>query len=574
MIETKMSVHEVNDVKYRNHLLSKLASQQRDGVLCDVVLLIKDREFPAHKGVLAAASEYFLALFTTEMMEKNCTSVQLDLCPDIMQDLLNYIYTGMVTLNEFNVKDLIMAADYLIITDLKQMATEYLVSLLSVSNCVLMYDFAVHCNCVEIQLAAARMIRDNFAEVSNATEFLEMDYEFLTSLVSDDNIVVSREEEVYEAVLHWVKHDVEKRQAYFEKLFGKVRLFSMSKEYIRDHIEGETFVNNNVACMKLLIQGLNAFVFQDCEGPRSGNLKPRKCLEKEVSVIVATGGLTRGKSLKNVMAYYPEQNSWHQLADMSSDRNEHAVVVCGRFLYCIGGYPRGSSVDRFDPLTNTWSQVADLVQRTFAPAAVLCDEKIYVFGGKDGFQAINTVQCYQPDSDSWSLGPAMRHARKALCAVEFEGHVYAIGGCENDNYSLNTVEKLNVDTNEWTEASPMAEERKYACAAVLGDKIVVIGGFQGTSSSALGSCEIYSPRDDQWSTLANVNCPRAAGGVGRVGGKIYVFGGRHNSQAVDSVEWYDEENGKWIVDESVMPFGCTWFSCGVVTIRKDFVQER
>ena len=416
------------------------------------------------------------------------------------------------------------------------------------------------------------MIRDNFAQVSNATEFLEINYELLLALVSDDNIVVSREEEVYEAVLKWAKHDMEKRPAYFEKLFGKVRLFSMCKEYIRDHIEEETLVHNNIACMKLLVQGLDAFVFQDCEGPRNGKLKPRKCLEREVSVLVATGGLLKGKSLKSTMAYYPEQKMWHQLADMNSDRNEHAAVVCGRFLYCIGGYPRGSPVERFDPLTNTWSQVADLLQRTFAPAAVTCDEKIYVFGGKDGFEALNTVQCYQPNRDCWSLGPAMRYARKALCAVEFEGHVYAIGGCANDNYSLNTVEKLNTVSNEWTEASPMAEGRKYACAAVLGDKIVVIGGFQGTSSSALWSCEIYSPREDQWSTLANSNCPRAAGGVGRVEEKIYIFGGRHNSQAVDSVEWYDEENGRWVLEESAMPFGCTWFSCGVVTIQKDFVQ--
>ncbi|KAJ7356089.1 hypothetical protein OS493_027016 [Desmophyllum pertusum] len=390
----EMPGNEINDEKYRSQLLSKLAGQQRDGALCDVVLLIKDREFPAHKGVLAAAN---------------------------------------------------------------------------------------------------------------------------------DNIVITREEEVYEAVMQWVKHDAENRQVYFEKLFGKVRLFSMSKEYIRDCIERESLVNSNVACMNLLVRGLNAFVFQDREIPHSGNLRHRKCLEKEVTAIVATGGLSKGKSLKSAMAYSPGQKSWYLLADMNSDRNEHAVVVCGRFLYCIGGYSRGSSVERFDPLTNTWCQVAGLVQRTFAPAAAACDEKIYVFGGKDGFEALTTVQCYQPNNDSWSLGPAMRHARKALCAVEFEGHVYVIGGCVNDNYSLNTVEKLNMGTSEWTEASPMAQERKYACAAVLGDNIVVIGGFQGTSSSALSSCEIYSPREDQWSALADINSPRAAGGVGRVEGKIYIF---------------------------------------------------
>ena len=564
-----MSQDEVNDEQHRKELLSKLARQQRDGVLCDVVLLVKDCEFPAHKSVLAASSEYFLALFTTSMMEKNCSSVELDLYPDTFQDVLDYMYKGMVTFTESSVKELIMTADYLLIPDLKQKALEYLRTLVSKSNCIPMYAFAMHCNCDELKLAASRVIRDHFALVSSTNEFCDLDFELLLDLVSDDKIAVTREEDVYEAVLRWVKHDEENRRFYFEKLLSKVRLFSMSKEYILDHMKAEPLVNSNVACMNLLVQGLTAFIIQESD---SGDLRPRKCLEKEIGGIILTGGLSEGRSLKSTMAYFPEQNTWHQLADMNFDCNEHAVVACGGFLYCIGGYPRGHLVERFDPLTNTWSKVADLIQRAFAPAAVALDGRIYVFGGKDGFEPLSSVQCYQPSNNSWSLGPAMRHARKALCAVALNGDVYAIGGCANDSNSLKTVEKLDMATHEWTETSPMKQERKYAFAVVLGDKILAIGGFQSTSSSALGSCEVYSPSEDQWSLVADINCPRAAGGVARVGEKVYIFGGRHNRQAVDSVEWYDEENGKWVEKETVMPFGCAWLHCGVVKIRKNLLN--
>lgn len=559
----------INDEQHRHELLSRLARQQRNGVLCDVTLVNKGREFRAHKSVLAASSEYFMALFTTTMVEKNCPSVQLNLCPDIIQHLLGYIYTGLITFTEFNVKELIMAADYLLISDLKQKAVNYLHSLISKSNCVVMYAFAVHCNCPKLTQAATEVIRDHFGLVSSTEEFLDLDFELLMDLVSDDKIVVTSEEEVYEAVLRWVKHDVQTRQFYFGKLFKKLHLFSMSKEYIVDHIKAEPLVNRNVECIEFLVEGMKVFSLQESD---INDFKPRKCLEKDVRTIILTGGLCHGKSLKSTMAYFPEQNTWHQLADMNSDRNEHAVVEGGGFLYCIGGYPQGSSVERFDPQTNTWSRVADLIQRTFAPAAVTFAGRIYVFGGTDGYEPLSTVQCYQPSTDQWSLGPAMRQARKALCAVSLNGDVYAIGGCVNDNYSLNTVEKLDMVTQEWSETSPMIQERKYACAAVLGDKIVVIGGFQNTSSFALSSCEVYCTRDDQWSVLADINYPCAAGGVCQVEGKVYILGGRHNRQDVHSVQSYDEESGKWVVEETAMPFRCAWFQCGVTRIRKTLIH--
>ncbi|MBN3321704.1 ZBT21 protein, partial [Atractosteus spatula] len=75
-------------------LLSHLNEQRLKGHLCDVVLIVGDQKFRAHKSVLAASSEYFQTLFTRKDSEAR-GAVQLDFCePDAFENVLNYIYSS------------------------------------------------------------------------------------------------------------------------------------------------------------------------------------------------------------------------------------------------------------------------------------------------------------------------------------------------------------------------------------------------------------------------------------------------------------------------------------------------
>ncbi|XP_004696973.1 zinc finger and BTB domain-containing protein 21 isoform X2 [Echinops telfairi] len=75
-------------------LLSALNEERLKGQLCDVLLIVGDQKFRAHKNVLAASSEYFQSLFNSK--ENEAQSVfQLDFCePDAFDNVLNYIYSS------------------------------------------------------------------------------------------------------------------------------------------------------------------------------------------------------------------------------------------------------------------------------------------------------------------------------------------------------------------------------------------------------------------------------------------------------------------------------------------------
>ncbi|KAM9321354.1 zinc finger and BTB domain-containing protein 21 [Gastrophryne carolinensis] len=75
-------------------ILSSLNEERLKGQLCDVLLIVGDQKFRAHKNVLAASSEYFHGLFTDKTNDSQMV-FQLDFCEaDAFDNVLNYIYSS------------------------------------------------------------------------------------------------------------------------------------------------------------------------------------------------------------------------------------------------------------------------------------------------------------------------------------------------------------------------------------------------------------------------------------------------------------------------------------------------
>ena len=83
--------------------------------------------------------------------------------------------------------------------------------------------------------------------------------------------------------------------------------------------------------------------------------------------------------------------------------------------------------------------------RRWLGAAAL-DNKFYVTGGLDvGDQSMFRVDCYDPDTNTWSQMANMNIARRGHSLVSLHGRLYAIGGA-----GVDSVEVYDPDNNTWT----------------------------------------------------------------------------------------------------------------------------
>ncbi|XP_051482358.1 myoneurin isoform X2 [Apus apus] len=94
------------------HLLERLNKQREAGFLCDCTVVIGECQFRAHRNVLASFSEYFGA-FYRDASDNNVVLDQTQVKADGFQKLLEFIYTGNLNLDSWNVKEIHQAADYL-----------------------------------------------------------------------------------------------------------------------------------------------------------------------------------------------------------------------------------------------------------------------------------------------------------------------------------------------------------------------------------------------------------------------------------------------------------------------------
>jgi hypothetical protein len=88
--------------EFPSDLLKSLNSLWQEDCFCDVRLTVGQREFPAHRLVLAAASPYFKAMFMCGLDEGKMESIPLhDISPVVFESLLKFVYSGELRLNEF-----------------------------------------------------------------------------------------------------------------------------------------------------------------------------------------------------------------------------------------------------------------------------------------------------------------------------------------------------------------------------------------------------------------------------------------------------------------------------------------
>jgi N-acetylneuraminic acid mutarotase len=259
-----------------------------------------------------------------------------------------------------------------------------------------------------------------------------------------------------------------------------------------------------------------------------------------------------GQALKTLEVYDPILDAWTSKADMAEGRTAFSTCVVNGNIYAIGGSqtfysgPR-TSIEEYNPITNTWTHKTDMPTVRYCHSSCVLDGKIYVIGGSrvNSGEADATLQVYDPILDTWTSKADMNTPRIIFSACVVNGKIYAIGGSLGpaSNYSgMNTVEEYDPATDTWTKKANMITRRKYISACSLNGKIYVFGGEEDLYTLPLSSGEVYDPVTDTWKEITNMPSVLEEPSADMLNGKAYVCGGTLTASPATPVSTMYEYN--------------------------------
>ena len=545
---------EADERNFCVEMMKRLDIQRRNEQFCDVVLEVGSGDdqarLKAHRVVLCAASPFFYNALNSDMKEKKEGVIRLEETRTaVMEEVLEYLYTGHVDINDQNVFDLLKIADYLIVPSLKELSRDTILQTLSPSNCLMAYYYAAMYLDPEVEEIAQDFTFEEFVDASESDDFLNLSVKQVEEWVSSNQIVVEEEEQVFQVIVKWMeKSENSKHQSFFQ-LFRHVRLVHVSRNFVFDVILPHPLVKSSKLCSE--------FVFDVMQEVSNGTEEcyfsqpPRICLQNYDDTIVVMGE-------KRSLCYMVSEDKWYKfdsIRDTLHDRNTlaAAMTTCQGKLYVVGGNDKGPAAECYDPLINSGGQVKSFNLKTISYAGVVCFQgHLYVIGGEANAKTrLNSVLKYNPDTDLWHRGSPLSIPRSSVCAVADSKSLYVIGGKASTGF-LRIAEKYDPDTDSWSTIPSTIWKRASACGAIVREKVFVFGDLARTAPSE-NFIEMYDPTANYWISINSAIAPRGFSRAVSVKGQIFVLGCFEQDDSLEgltSLWMYD-------VDEN------TWKPCGI-----------
>ena len=217
------------------------------GKFLDCVVRVGEREFPCHRLVLAACSPHFRARFLAE--PESAGELRLEeVSPDVVAQVLHYLYTSEIALDEASVQDLFAAAHRFQIPSIFTICVSFLQKRLCLANCLAVFRLGLLLDCARLAVSARDFICARFSLVARDADFLGLSADELIAIISSDGLNVEKEEAVFEAVMRWASSgDAEaqaERQRALPTVFESVRFRLLPRAFLESRVERHPLVRS------------------------------------------------------------------------------------------------------------------------------------------------------------------------------------------------------------------------------------------------------------------------------------------------------------------------------------------
>ncbi|KAM5155358.1 kelch-like protein 30 isoform 2-T2 [Callospermophilus lateralis] len=449
--------------------------------LADVTLLVGGRELPCHRSLLALSSPYFHAMFSGDFAESFSARVELpDVEPAVVGQLLDFVYTGRLTITQTNVEALTRTASRLHFPAVQKVCGRYLQQQLDATNCLGICEFGEQQGLLGVAAKAWAFLRENFEAVAQEDEFLQLSRERLATCLASDLLQMQPEQSRLEALLRWVRHDAQARAVHLPELLSLVHLDAVPRPCMQQLLATEPLIQESEACQEALSQGHSGVML---------GLPPKM---EEVLVVVGgraleedEGGEEPTPQPGNFAFYNTKARRWTALPDFPDYHKwGFSLAALNNDVYVTGG-SRGTQTDTWSttqawcfPLKEAaWKPVAPMLKARTNHASAALNGEIYAIG------------------DAWSViaSPFLpKYLSSPRCAA-LQGGLYLIG----DN--TKKVYVYDPGANLWQKVQSQHSLHENGALVPLGDALYVTGGrWQGMDGDYRVEMEAYDTVRDSW----------------------------------------------------------------------------
>jgi len=340
------------------------------------------------------------------------------------------------------------------------------------------------------------------------------------------------ESQVYNAVVDWVKYDVNSRRHSLNKLIKNVRCHLIKPEFISRQLENCEIVRST--CYDYLTK-----VLEDLKAFIPFESKSRQLdIPQVIYVIKFEYGVELKKSLESTEFSLSETDVRFKLPRLCIPYDFRCAVING-FIYVLNKFD--CDIDRYDPISNQWKKCKSLDRIFFLPEMVAIHIELYVI---EGFGE-NILMKYDPIADEWTQRASLNKKRRDFGCTVFNRKLYVVGGDVVTHHRFAFVDMYDPLNNQWTSVTPMLTSRSGPAAVTLGNYIYAIGG-SNDEYRYLKTVERYDVLNDKWEFVASMKYERIYPTAVVFNKKIYVFGGRCDFDVfVEFVECFDEKTNEW-----------------------------
>ncbi|KAM3940866.1 kelch-like protein 23 [Leptodactylus fuscus] len=501
----------------------------------EVILEVDRKFFHVDKSLLAAESSYFQIMFFGAFKESTLHQIHLKgVNKECFQTLLDFIKNGNMELNQGNVTDLLETADFLDLRQAKQFCIAFLIHELKVSNCLGIMSYAQQYGYIDLYESAVNVAVTHLSELMNdrEDEFSQLDKETLEVLLQNEDLYVSSEDLVFEAIMKWVMMDTI-REKNFGELIALVRPAFLSLTFLDILVKRIQRTQGQDTYIRLL-ETLNS-------NPPVTWCTMGKVMStsRTYETIYVLGG-KHEKEEQELHIYLPRTNTWRACPSLQrKNLTQYAVATVGNLVIVTGGYFRGDfvwySIDWvliYDSSSNCWRDGPPMKISRNCHCAVGIGLHLYVVGGSTDEGVVADVERLDLAEMTWeSRSPLIRPVERAA-AVSVDCKLYVICGRDENGDVYSGIQMLDTDTNMWNVITYSPMPRYDLCATVLNGILYTIGG------KALR----FDFRTEKWSVIEeeSLNC-KFFMGCCSANGRIYLLGQRRAriTQDIPNVVLFD-----------------------------------